>query len=93
MENSYEEVSDIYGRKLIRYRSNTTSGTGLILPGSIYTESEYARTVNTTTNNNDKVVKYADVIYSDSDCDEGSNYDMEDSDFLVDDGDMPNFYE
>ena len=50
----------------------------------ILTESEYARNVNNNTHTNDETVRFSDVIDSDNDIDEGSNCDMEVSNFVVD---------
>ena len=46
--------------------STTTGVAGWILLAGILTESEYSRTVNTHTHNNDKIVQIVDVIDSDS---------------------------
>ena len=59
----------------------------------ILTEIEVSRTINTTTNINDEKLQVTDDIYSDSDIDEGSNWDMEYSDFVVVNEEIPNFYE
>ena len=59
-------------------------GTGSILLAVILTESEDARTVNTNIHTNDETVQFSDVIESDNDIEEGSNYNMEDSNFVVD---------
>ena len=59
----------------------------------ILNQIEETRTINTTTPNNDETVQVVDVIDSDSDIAEGSNCDMEDSDFMVDYEYMPNLYE
>ena len=58
-------------------------GTRLILLAVILTEIEYERTFHTNTHNNYEKVKFVDVIDSDNEIDEDSNYDMEDSAFVV----------
>ena len=77
------EASDTTIRKLDGDGISTTGSNGpMFLAGN---ESEYARTVKTNTHTNDKTLQVADVIYSDSESDEGSNCCMEDSDYMVDD--------
>ena len=71
----------------------TTGGTGSIFIAGVLTEIEDAGTVNTYTNNNDETVQVTDAVDIDSERDEGSNCDMEDSDFLVDYEDIINFHE
>ena len=70
------EASDVNRSEIGGDESTKTSGTGSILIYDLFDESEYERTVNTNTHNNDKTVQVADVIYSDSKSDEGSNWDM-----------------
>ena len=67
--------------------------TGSIFLYEILTEIEVSRTINTTTNINDEKLQVTDDIYSDSDIDEGSNWDMEYSDFVVVNEEIPIFYE
>ena len=56
------------------------------------TGSEDERTVNDNINNNYETVQVLYVIESDSDSYDGSNCNMEDSDFGVDDEDITNFH-
>ena len=73
--------------------SNKSDGTKSIFLAVILTESEDARNVNTNIHTNDETVKFADVIDSDNEIDEGSNCDMEDSYFVVGDEYITNFNE
>ena len=59
----------------------------------ILTENEYSRNVNTTTHTNDEIVQGAYVIDSDIESYEGSNSNMEDSAFVVDNEDIQNLHE
>ena len=70
----------------------TTGGTGSIFLAGVWTGIEYTRSVNTTTHTNDETVHTVDVIGSNSGIDEGSNSDMEDSYFVVDDEYIPNLH-
>ena len=92
-ENDLSEASAKTRSELCGGVSTTNGGTGSILLSGILTESEYVRTVNTNTHINDKTLKVADVIDNDSEINEGSNYDMEYSDFVEDDEDIPNLHE
>ena len=56
-------------------------------------ESEYPRSVDTYTNNNEETVQVAYVIETDTESDEFSNCDMEDSYFVVEDEDITNLHE
>ena len=51
---------------------------------------EYTRTVNNNTYTNDEMVQVEDVINNDIESDDGSNCNMEDSDFVVDDEEITN---
>ena len=84
-KNDLSEASATTRSKLGGDRSTTTGGTGSILFARIWTDIEYENTVNTNIHTNDETVQVVDVIYSDSDRDEGSKCDMEDSAFVVDD--------
>ena len=64
-----------------------------IFIAGILTESEYARTVNTNTNTYDKTLQISYLIYRYSYSDEGSNFDVEDSDFVMAYGYITNFHE
>ena len=68
-----EEESDTNKSELGGYGSTKTGVTGSILLVGIYTESEYARTVNNNTHNNDGMVQIIDTIDCDSDSDEVLN--------------------
>ena len=86
-ENNLEEASATTCIKLGGDGSTTatTGGTGSIFLAGVWTGIEYTRSVNTTTHTNDETVQTVDVIGSNSGIDEGSNSDMEDSYFVVDD--------
>ena len=70
-----------------------TGGTGSVFIVGILNENEDTRTINTTTNNNNKTVQVAYVIDRDGDSDEVSKYNTEYSDYVVSDEEMPNFHE
>ena len=86
-ENNLEEASATTCIKLGGDGSTTatTGGTGSIFLAGVCTGIEYTRSVNNTTHTNDETVQTVDVIGSNSGIDEGSNSDMEDSYFVVDD--------
>ena len=92
-ENDLREASDTTRSKIGGYGSTTTGGTGSISLDGILAEIEYTRTVNTSTHTDYEIVKVVDVKDSDIDSDEGSNCDIEDSDFVVDDEYITNFHE
>ena len=73
------EVTDTTKSKVGGDEITTTVSTESILLAGILTESEYVRTVNTNTHNNDEAVQVSYVIVSYSGSDEASNFDMEDS--------------
>ena len=79
--------------KLGGYGSTTNGGTGSIFLASILDKSGYANNDNTNSYMNDGPVKVSYLIDIDSDSDEGSNCDIEDSDFMVDNEDIANFCE
>ena len=66
------------------YGSTVNGGTGSIFIAGISTESEDSSNINTNKYNNNETVQVSYVIDSDSSIYEVSNYDMEDSDFVVD---------
>ena len=66
-------------------------GNGLLLMYGIFTEIEDASTFNNTLHSDDEIVQVSDVIDSDIDIDQGSNFDMEDLYFVVDYEDITNF--
>ena len=72
-ENDLSEASDVNRSEIGGDGSTKTGGTGSILIYDLFAESEYERTVNTNTHNNDETVQVADVIYSDSESYKGSN--------------------
>ena len=88
-----EEASATTQSKLDGSGSTKTGGTGSILIAGILNEREDTGAVNNISHNNDETVQVADVIEIYSESDGGSNCDMEDSDFMVEDEEIPNFYE
>ena len=94
-ENNLEEASATTCIKLGGDGSTTatTGGTGSIFLAGVWTGIEYTRSVNTTTHTNDEIVQGAYVIDSDIESYEGSNSNMEDSAFVVDNEDIQNLHE
>ena len=86
-----EEASATTQSKLDGSGSTKTGGTGSILISRILNEREDPRAVNNITHTNGETVQVADVIEIYSESDGGSNCDMEYSDFMVDDEEIPNF--
>ena len=87
------EASATTRRELGGYEITTTGGTVSIFFAGIFTEIEDSRTANTNAHTNYEIVQVAYVIESDSESDEGSNYDIQDSSFVVNDEETTNFYE
>ena len=92
-ENGLKEASDTTRIRIDGDGINTTDGTGSILLDGVLAKSEYLRTVNNATHNNNDTVQVACVIDNGSNSDEVSNCNMEDLVFVVDDEDIPNFCE
>ena len=92
-ENNMEEASDIPRSNLGRYGRTTTGDTGSLFLAGILNKIEDTRIVIAIAHTNYETLQVSDVIESDSDIDEGPNYDIEDSAFKVDDEDINNFHE
>ena len=92
MENDREEASDTTRRKLSEDGSTTSCDTWSIFNHGMLTEREYSMTVNDNTHTNYETVQVAYEKYNDSESESDSKWDMEYSDFVLDNEDIPNFH-